>query len=263
MEFLHKLFDLIFGGLGDDAKWQAMIQYIGVGKLYAVLFAIVFAETGLVVMPFLPGDSLLFAIGALGARGIGINVWLLAGLLIVAAVLGDAVNYWVGYKLGPKVFSAEEGATRTWRGRLLNRKHLLRAQEFYEKYGGKTIILARFVPIVRTFAPFVAGVGRMNFVRFWLYNVVGGIAWVLICVGAGLAFGNIGFVKKRFELVILAIVFISVLPMLIEFYKAWRDSKKGVDPIVQATSLGEDPPAHPEDARPPGAPTPATREPAR
>jgi membrane-associated protein len=253
MEFFHKLFDLIFGGLGDDAKWTAMIEYIGVGKLYAVLFLIVFAETGLVVTPFLPGDSLLFAIGALGARGIGINVWLLSGLLIVAAVLGDAVNYWIGYKIGPKVFSADEGATRTLRSRLLNRKHLLRAQEFYEKYGGKTIILARFVPVVRTFAPFVAGVGRMNFFRFWLYNIIGGIAWVVICVGAGLAFGNIEFVKKRFELVIIAIVFISVLPMLIEFYKAWRDSKKGVDPILQATTLGEEPPAHPEDAAPPTA----------
>ena len=258
MEFFRKLYDLL-RHLGEDAKWQAMIDYIGVGNLYAVLFLIVFAETGLVVTPFLPGDSLLFAIGALGARGIGINVPLLSVLLIVAAVLGDAVNYWIGYKLGPKVFSADEGATRTWRGRLLNRKHLLRAQEFYEKYGGKTIILARFVPVVRTFAPFVAGVGRMNFFRFWLYNIVGGVAWVVICVGAGLAFGNIEFVKKRFELVIVAIVVISVLPMAIEMYKAWRDSKKGVDPILQATTLGEQPPAHPEDATPPAAP----REPAR
>src|SRR5918992_5675630 len=131
MEFFRKLYDLL-RHLGEDAKWQAMIDYVGVGNLYAVLFLIVFAETGLVVTPFLPGDSLLFAIGALGARGIGINVYLLSGLLIVAAVLGDAVNYWIGYKLGPKVFKVDENAPRTWRSKLLNRKHLLRAQEFYE-----------------------------------------------------------------------------------------------------------------------------------
>jgi membrane-associated protein len=255
MEFFRKLYDLL-RHLGEDAKWQAMIDYIGVGNLYAVLFLIVFAETGLVVTPFLPGDSLLFAIGALGARGIGINLPLITILLIIAAIIGDAVNYWIGYKLGPKVFSAEDGASRSWRRRLLNRKHLLRAQEFYEQYGGKTIILARFVPVVRTFAPFVAGVGRMNFFRFWLYNVIGAIAWVLICVGAGLAFGNIEFVKKRFELVIIAIVFISVLPMVFEMYKAWRDSKRGVDPLVQATTIGEQPPAHPEDAAPPRSPAP-------
>src|SRR5688500_17125373 len=203
MEFFSKLFDLIFGGLGDDAKWRGMIDYIGIVPLYAVLFAIVFAETGLVVTPFLPGDSLLFAIGAIGARGIGINLPLITVLLIVAAVLGDAVNYWIGYRLGPAVFKREDS-------RLLNKKHLIKAQEFYEKYGGKTIILARFVPIVRTFAPFVAGVGKMNFFRFWVFNVVGAIAWVVICVGAGLAFGNIEFVKKRFELVIVAIVVVSV-----------------------------------------------------
>jgi membrane-associated protein len=259
MEFLRRLYDLL-RHLGEDAKWQGMIDYIGVGNLYAVLFLIVFAETGLVVTPFLPGDSLLFAIGALGARGIGIDLRLLTVLLIVAAVLGDAVNYWIGYKLGPAVFKEvdEEGpdsagsgdavgyATprkkRSLRSRLLNRKHLLRAQEFYEKYGGKTIILARFVPVVRTFAPFVAGVGKMNFFRFWLYNVVGGIAWVVICVGAGLLFGNFPFVKKNFELVILAIVVISVLPMAVEFWKARRDAKRGVgDPLLQATTIGEDP----------------------
>ena len=236
MEFFSKLYDLL-RHLGEDAKWQAMIDYIGVGNLYAVLFLIVFAETGLVVTPFLPGDSLLFAIGALGARGIGINLPLVTALLIVAAILGDAVNYWVGYKLGPAVFKREDS-------KLLNKKHLLRAQEFYEKYGGKTIILARFVPIVRTFAPFVAGVGRMNFFRFWLYNVVGAIAWVVICIGAGRLFGNIAFVKKHFELVIIAIVVISVLPMAVEFWKARRDAKRGAgDPLLQATTLGEDPAA--------------------
>ena len=239
-EFFSKLFDLL-RHLGDDSKWVAMIQYIGVGKLYAVLFAIVFAETGLVVTPFLPGDSLLFAIGALGARGI-LDLPLLTVLLIAAAIIGDAVNYWVGYNLGPAVFKREDS-------KLLNKKHLLRAQEFYEKYGGKTIILARFVPIVRTFAPFVAGVGRMNFFRFWLYNIVGAIAWVVICIGAGRLFGDIPFVKKNFEAVILAIIVISVIPVAIEFWKARRDAGKGVDPIVQASTIGEEPAAHPEDVK--------------
>jgi membrane-associated protein len=219
MQFFRLLYDLL-RHLGEDARWQAMIDYIGVYKLYAVLFAIVFAETGLVVTPFLPGDSLLFAVGALSARpGVDINLPLVTGLLIAAAVLGDAVNYWVGYRLGPKVFSRDD----SW---LLNQKHLLEAQAFYEKYGGKTIVLARFVPIVRTFAPFVAGVGKMNYFRFALYNVVGGVAWVLICVAAGYAFGNVEFVKRRFEVVIVAIVLISVLPMVIEFLRARRAKKR-------------------------------------
>ena len=144
---------------GEDQPWRDMIAYLGPRNLYIVLFAIIFAETGLVVTPFLPGDSLLFAVGAVGRPGVGINLPLVTVLLIVAAVLGDAVNYWIGYRIGPKVFTRES----SW---LLNKKHLLRAHEFYEKYGGKTIILARFVPIVRTFAPFVAGVGRMNYFRF-------------------------------------------------------------------------------------------------
>ncbi|CAN5540338.1 DedA family protein [soil metagenome] len=214
MEFFHKLYDLL-RHLGEDDKWQAMIDFIGVYKLYAVLFAIIFAETGLVVTPFLPGDSLLFAVGALGARGIGISLPLLTVLLIAAAILGDAVNYWIGYKLGPAVFKREDS-------KLLNKKHLIKAQEFYEKYGGKTIILARFVPIVRTFAPFVAGVGKMNFFRFWMFNIVGAVAWVSICIGAGYLFGGIEFVKKRFELVIVVIVLISVIPIAIEFWKARR-----------------------------------------
>ena len=227
MEFFRRLYDLL-RHLGEDARWQAMIDYIGVNNLYTVLFLIVFCETGLVVTPFLPGDSLLFALGALAARGIGINLWAVTVLLIVAAILGDAVNYWIGYKMGPKVFSRESS-------RLLNKKHLLRAQEFYEKYGGKTIILARFVPIVRTFAPFVAGVGRMNFFRFWLFNIIGGVAWVLICVGAGYAFGNVEFVKKHFELVIVAIVVISVLPMGFEYLRARREKRKAEAPGFTVT----------------------------
>lgn len=217
MEFFRKLLDLL-RNLGEDGKWQAMIDFIGLYKLYGVMFAIIFAETGLVVAPFLPGDSLLFAIGALGARGIGISLPLLTVLVIAAAILGDAVNYWIGYKLGPAVFKREDS-------KLLNKKHLIKAQEFYEKYGGKTIILARFVPIVRTFAPFVAGVGRMNFFRFWMFNITGGVAWVLICIGSGYLFGKIEFVKKRFELVVLAIVLISVLPIAIEWWRARRGVK--------------------------------------
>ncbi len=239
MEFLSKLYDLL-RHLGDDARWRAMIEYIGTGNLYVVLFAIVFAETGLVVTPFLPGDSLLFALGAIGARDAGINLPLVSVLLIVAAILGDAVNYWIGYTLGPAVFNREEAAAgnRTLFDRLLNRKHLLRAQEFYDKYGGKTIILARFVPIVRTFAPFVAGVGKMNYFRFAVYNVVGAIAWVGICVGAGVAFGNIPFVKKNFELVIIGIVIVSVMPMVVEFYRGWRAAKAGGSAVVEATTIG-------------------------
>ncbi|MFO0910361.1 MAG: VTT domain-containing protein, partial [Isosphaeraceae bacterium] len=147
--------------------------------LYLILFAIIFAETGLVVTPFLPGDSLLFAVGAVAAMpGSPINMPLTVVLLIIAAVLGDAINYLIGSYVGPAVFHSE-------RSRLLNRKHLNEAHEFYEKYGGKTIILARFIPIVRTFAPFVAGIGKMSYVQFALYNVVGGIAWVLICLFGG------------------------------------------------------------------------------
>ena len=242
MEFFRRLIDLL-RHLGEDDKWRAMLDHVGTPNLYVVLFAIIFAETGLVVTPFLPGDSLLFAVGAIGARGVGINLPVITVLLIVAAVLGDAVNYWIGYKLGPKVFTEEEEwpdadtfgrpasevayetpprPKRSLRSRLLNKKHLLKAQAFYDKYGGKTIILARFVPVVRTFAPFVAGVGKMNFFRFWLFNVVGAVAWVLICVTAGYLFGNFEFVKKRFELVLIAIVFISVLPMAFELWPAGR-----------------------------------------
>jgi membrane-associated protein len=233
MEFLSKLFDLL-RHLGDDAKWQDMINYIGTTNLYIVLIAIIFCETGLVIMPFLPGDSLLFAIGALAARDIGINLPIVSVLLIAAAIIGDACNYWIGYKLGPAVFRREDS-------RLLNKKHLLKAQEFYEKYGGKTIFLARFVPIIRTFAPFVAGIGKMNFFYFWMWNILGGIAWVVVCVGAGWLFGGLEFVRKNFELVIIAIILISVLPMVVEFIKARRAAKRGESALLEATTIGESP----------------------
>jgi membrane-associated protein len=174
---------------------------------YLILFAIVFAETGLVVTPFLPGDSLLFAAGAIAALG-SLNVWLLIVLLIVAAIAGDTVNYWIGNYVGPRAFSGKVP--------FLQQHHLRRTQEFYDKYGGKTIILARFVPIVRTFAPFVAGVGTMNYSRFITYNVVGGVAWVLIFTLAGYFFGALPFVKENFELVVIAIILISILPAVWE-----------------------------------------------
>ena len=183
-------------------------------SLYVVLFLIVFAETGLVVTPFLPGDSLLFTVGAVCATG-GIKIAVVIPLLIVAAVLGDAVNYAVGKRVGPAVFKSE-------RSRLFNKQHLLRTQKFYDRYGGKTIIMARFVPIVRTFAPFVAGIGRMGYAKFLAYNVIGAVAWVLVCVLAGSWFGNLEVVRKNFELVLIAIIGISVLPMVIEFMRARR-----------------------------------------
>lgn len=207
---------------------------------YLLLFAVIFCETGLVVTPFLPGDSLLFAVGALAAGASSLNMALLLGLLIAAAVVGDAVNYAIGYRLGPKVFKYEQ----SW---FFNKKHLLRAQTFYEKYGSKTIILARFVPIVRTFAPFVAGIGTMRYPRFFLYNCVGGAAWVAICLGSGYFFGGLPLVTEHFEVVVLAIVFLSVLPMAVEFLLAWRQrvvlakTMAAVEPVEEA--VVESPPA--------------------
>ena len=208
MEFFRKLIWTIFHLSPEHLN--NFTAYVGPNKLYAVLFLIIFAETGLVVTPFLPGDSLLFALGAISSdAGSPINLPLITVLLIVAAVLGDAVNYWAGYRIGPKVFTREHS-------RLLNKKHLLRAQEFYEKYGGKTIILARFVPIVRTFAPFVAGIGKMSYPRFAVYNVAGGAVWVVAFLVAGWWFGGLETVQKNFHLVIGAIIVISVLPPIIE-----------------------------------------------
>jgi len=179
---------------------------------YAILFAIVFAETGLVVIPFLPGDSLLFAAGAVASRGF-LNVGLLAMGLILAAIVGDTVNYHVGQSIGPRVMKSE---TSRW----LNKKHLEKTNKFFAKYGGKTIILARFVPIVRTFAPFVAGAGAMNYRKFIVYNVVGAVAWVTTMLGAGWALGQVPFVKERFEVIVVGIVLLSIMPMVIEWWRA-------------------------------------------
>ena len=178
---------------------------------YAILFIIIFCETGLVVTPFLPGDSLLFAVGTFAALGSLDLVWLVV-LLSVAAIAGDTVNYWIGKVAGPKVFT-KEGS------RFLNKQHLERTHRFYEKYGGKTIILARFVPIIRTFAPFVAGIGSMTYPRFLAFNIIGGVAWVVLLILSGYFFGNIPFIKGNFALVILAIIVISVLPGVIEFLR--------------------------------------------
>lgn len=212
MEYVHQVLEIVRHldvYLNELASWNLLV-------FYGVLFLIIFAETGLVVTPFLPGDSLLFVLGALCASANSqISLPLILALLIVAAVIGDAVNYAIGYRLGPAVFRAE----KSW---LFNKSHLLKAQAFYEKYGAKTIILARFVPIVRTFAPFVAGIGKMNYSRFALYNVTGAIAWVVLCTVAGFFFGQIPWVKRHFETVLVAIVVISVLPMVFEFYFEWR-----------------------------------------
>jgi membrane-associated protein len=193
---------------------------------YVVMFAVIFAETGLVVTPVLPGDSLLFALGALATTEGGPSMASILGLLSLAAVLGDAVNYAIGYRLGPKVFSSPKS-------RLFNRAHLLRAQAFYAKYGSKTIILARFVPIVRTFAPFVAGIGKMEYRRFFIYNVIGGIGWVMLCTWSGFFFGQIPWVKAHFETVAVMIVLLSVLPMAVEVLLAWRRKSDETQHTVQ------------------------------
>jgi membrane-associated protein len=216
--------------LNPQPHLQSMMESLG-PWFYFILFAIIFCETGLVVTPFLPGDSLLFAVGALAAGASSLSMPLLFVSLVVAAILGDAVNYAIGYRLGPKVFKYEQ----SW---FFNKKHLLRAQAFYEKYGSKTIILARFVPIVRTFAPFVAGIGKMRYARFFLYNCVGAVAWVAICLWSGYFFGGLPWVEKNFELVLIAIIFISVLPMIVEFVLAWR----------QRVALAKTMPALPEPA---------------
>jgi membrane-associated protein len=214
-DLLKKLIDFV---LHIDAHLAEIINTYGLWT-YAVLFMIIFAETGLVILPLLPGDSLLFAAGALAALPeSGLNVHLMAGLLFIAAVLGDTLNYWIGSKLGPAVFRREDSI---W----LRKKHLERAHAFFEKYGGRAIILARFVPIVRTFVPFVAGVGSMTYRRFLAFNIIGGFVWIYAFVYLGFFFGNLPVVKKNFGLVILAIIVVSILPIAIEAARAWRTQR--------------------------------------
>jgi membrane-associated protein len=190
--------------------------------VYGLLFLIVFAETGLVVTPFLPGDSLLFAVGAMGAVG-ALDARVAAIVLLVAAVTGDAVNYAAGRFVGPRVFTATAGEGLL--DRVLNRQHLARAHAFFGKYGGKAVVLGRFVPIVRTFVPFVAGAGSMDYPQFALYNVLGALAWVGVCLGAGYAFGNVPVVRDNFTLVALGIVAVSLLPMVFEIIAARRRAR--------------------------------------
>jgi membrane-associated protein len=200
-----------------DVHLSEIIQSYGVWT-YLILFLIIFCETGLVVTPILPGDSLLFAAGTFAARG-DFNVMWLFILLSIAAVLGDTVNYWIGSFVGPKIFHKEHV-------RFLNKEYLNRTHQFFEKYGGKTIIIARFVPIIRTFAPFVAGIGSMTYWHFISYNVIGGIVWIAAFVFAGYYFGNITIVKNNFTIVIFAIIIISILPGVIEFIRQHRMNKK-------------------------------------
>ncbi len=220
MEFVTSVIDFI---LHIDVHLGELIRNFGIWT-YLILFIIIFCETGLVATPVLPGDSLIFAAGSFAAIGALDIRWLFA-LMSVSAIAGDTVNYWIGHLVGPKIFHKEKV-------RFLNKKHLERAHQFYEKYGGKTIIIARFVPIIRTFAPFVAGIGSMTYWKFISYNIVGGIAWVAICLFMGYFFGNLPVVKNNFSIVIFAIIIISVMPAVIEFLRHYfASNKKNCVPI--------------------------------
>lgn len=227
MDVLKYLLDLV---LHLDKHLNALGGQLG-GWLYVLLFLVIFCETGLVVTPFLPGDSLLFAIGALAATPNSVlNVHVVVVVLSVAAILGDTVNYWIGKKVGPAVFRSDTS-------RLFDRRHLDRTARFYARYGAKTIIIARFVPIVRTFAPFVAGIGAMHYPRFLIYNVAGGVLWIASMTYAGYAFGNIPFVKKNFSLVVLGIVFVSLLPAVTEILRERFGARAAAQTTPAATPL--------------------------
>ena len=214
MDFLKQFIEFL---LHAENHLVAFIQNYG-ALVYALLFLIVFCETGLVVTPFLPGDSLLFAVGALTAQRL--MAWeIVVPVLLVAAILGDTVNYSIGKWIGPRVFHFQSS-------RFFKKEYLMKAHAFYEKYGGRAIILARFVPIVRTFAPFVAGVGTMNYGKFIAYNVAGAILWVGLFVGAGYFFGNLPFVRENIKVVILGIIIVSVLPIVWEFFKGWLERRR-------------------------------------
>jgi membrane-associated protein len=219
MEIVQQLIDFVLHI--DKYLGQIISQY---GTLtYIILFAVIFIETGVVILPFLPGDSLLFAAGTFASPALGspLNIWVLWILLCFAAVLGDTANYWIGHKIGPRAFSGEI--------RYLKKEHLDRTHGFFEKYGGKTIVIARFVPIVRTFAPFVAGVGEMSYGKFLSYNVIGGILWVTIFTWLGYFFGNLPFVQDHFGLIVIAIILISVLPAVYEIIKARISKTRATD----------------------------------
>ena len=207
MELLLKGMDIL---LHLDKYLDIMIQTMGLWS-YVIIFVIIFCETGLVVTPVLPGDSLLFAIGTFAAIG-SFDLFTVTAVLTVAAIAGDTANYWIGHYLGPKVFHYEGS-------RFFNKQHLERTHQFYEKYGGKTIIIARFIPVVRTFAPFVAGIGRMTYRKFISYDVIGGTSWIFSLTLAGYFFGNIPVVRNNFSVVVMAIIAISVMPGVIEFLR--------------------------------------------
>ena len=218
IELVKKLIDFV---LHIDRHLAEIIAQYGTWT-YAVLVLIIFAETGIVIVPFLPGDSLLFAAGAFCAKPeTGLNVHLMAALLFVAAFIGDTVNYWIGAKVGPVVFKRNDSI-------FLRKKHLEQAHAFFEKYGGRAIILARFVPIVRTFVPFVAGIGGMRYSQFIAYNAIGAFVWIYFFAYAGFWFGNQPFVQKNFKLVILAIIIVSIVPIIVELWRGWRENKKSV-----------------------------------
>jgi membrane-associated protein len=200
-----------------DEHLANIIEVLG-PLTYVALFAVIFAETGLVVTPFLPGDSLLFAIGALSGSGF-LNIWLVYITLLSASIMGDSTNYWVGRFVGPRVFAKENS-------RIFKKVYLERTREFYEKYGKKTIILARFVPIVRTFAPFVAGVGKMPYKTFLLFSIIGSFTWITSLTFAGYYFGGLQFIKDHFEVAVLGVIFVSLLPMVLEYIKAKQETRK-------------------------------------
>jgi membrane-associated protein len=222
MDFLKHAIDLV---LHLDKHLDSLVAQFG-PWIYVILFLIIFCETGLVVTPILPGDSLLFAVGALAARPDGLNVWIVVISLIVAAILGDSVNYWIGYFLGEKLKKRFPKVIRP--------EHIKRTHDFYERYGGKTIIIARFVPIVRTFAPFVAGVGRMTYSRFMMFNITGAILWIALLVPAGYFFGNLRIVRENFSLVVLAIIVLSMVPGVVEFIRERRRLKRNPLPSPPA-----------------------------
>lgn len=220
MDTIKFLFDLF---LHLDEYLAQIISDYGIWT-YAILFGVIFMETGFVVTPFLPGDSLLFAAGTFAALDSGLNIWLLVALLMFAAILGDTVNYWIGHYLGDRAYNIK------W----IKKEYLDKTHAFFEKHGGKTIFLARFVPIVRTFAPFVAGIGHMSYGFFIRWNFIGGITWVALFTFAGYFFGNIPFVKQNFEFVIVAIILISLVPIFIEWVKARREKSQKDEAKIEA-----------------------------
>ncbi|MBW7960561.1 hypothetical protein B6D29_03015 [Microgenomates bacterium UTCPR1] len=213
MEIIKFLIDFI---LHIDVHLGQIISTYGTAT-YIILFGIIFMETGLVFTPFLPGDSLLFAAGAFAALG-SLNIWFLFGLLVVAAILGDTVNYWIGFFFGKKIVAHPKIP--------IDEKHIKETQKFFDKHGGVTIILARFMPFIRTFAPFVAGVGRMSYGKFFSYNVIGGLLWVSIATFAGYFFGNFKFVKENFSVVIIGVILISLVPIIFEYVKHRRHANR-------------------------------------